>query len=306
MTLGTNAILFGSSDCNACLMQIKMLVDHFGKKGVNIEYYNLKMFPAPKLIMNGEGDYSMPSWWLPDKNGGGKLHIGVISDKKKFNSLLKKPGNSKFGSCGSADNSIPQMNQLAQCGKNFPNNKGMEISNSYMESLEDIWGKGSNVLNAGVGGTRSLGPNNVGEIYSNNYVNDIRMAHPSGQLGTALRLNQECNYSQNKVPQFKTPGMIYNSGSPQIVGFGKKTRFGRNDAGPAYGKGYLIGKNTVKDLYGGGINDNYPRPQGVKSSLYIGTAPLYNPVNSKQEFGKKKVGEGSVLTIGRRNKVKVR
>ena len=304
MTLGTNAILFGSSDCNACLMQIKMLMNHFGKKGVNIEYYNLKMFPAPKLIMDSTGNYSMPTWWLPNKSGGGgKLHVGVINDKKKFPSLLKK--GMSFGSCGSSDNSIPQINQLAQCGKNFPDGKGMEISSSYMESLQSIWGKGSDVLNAGVGGTRSLGPNRVGEIYSNNFVNDIRMAQPAGQLGTALRLNRECNYQQNKVPQFQTPGMIYDSQNPQIVGFGRKTRFGGNE-GPAYGKGYLMDKNTVKSLYGGGINDNYPRPYGVKNSSYIGSAPLYNPIKSKQEFGKKKVGEGSVLSIGRKNKIKVR
>jgi len=313
--LGKNAIMFGSSDCIACLTQIKMLLNYFGKKDINIEYYDLKLYEPPMFILDKNGYYSAPTLWIPTRGGYGKLHSGIITDKKMFVKLIKK-NNTSFGKCGSTDYSIPEIDTLIECGKNFPNKEGMQIPNSFQKNIESVWGTGSDALNSGIGGTRSLGPDNITDMYSNNYVNNIRMAVPGGQLDTALRLNRECNYSNNKVPQFNTPGMIYNSVNPQIVGFGKrkKSNFGNlyNQMGPAYGSQYLMNMDTVKYLNGGGINNNNPRPSTIINPYsYIGISPMYQPVksqwNNDNQFGKKKkkIGEGSVLSI-KNNKVKVK
>ena len=273
INIGKNPVMFGSSDCKACLMQIKLLMDYFGDRDVSIAYYDLSKYPAPDFLKKN-GSVSMPTWVFP--NGSTS---GLIMDKKKFNSLLMKR-KTAFGSC------LNNIDSLAKCGKNFPDNKSFEIPTSYMQSVQSKWGKGDDTLNAGIGGTRSLGPNKIGEFLSNNYFNDIRMAHPSDQLGTSLFMNRNCNQSSS----FKSPGLIYDSKNPQVVGFGRKTRFG-----PAYNKGYLMKKDTVRDYFGGGIQNNLPRPNKVKGDTYISTYPEY-------KFGK--VGEGSVLSI-RKNKIKV-
>ena len=302
VNLGKNPVMFTSPSCPACLAQIKIISDNI--KNGNIVYYDLDKYPAPSFIIDRNGNYSMPTWVFPD----GTIHKGIIKDKKKLNSLVSK--HTKFGSTGGAclntDYSIPDIDSLARCGKNFPNNKGFEIPNSYMNSVESVWGKGSDALNAGVGGTRSLGPDNIGEMYSNNYYNNIRMAEPAGQLGTALRLNRECNISKgNNTPTFNSPGMIYNSENPQIVGFGvkKKNSFGKlyRQMGPAYSSQYIMGPETIRNQYGGGIQYDLPRPQKVgNSDYYIGNFPEYKPI----KFGRK-VGEGTILTV-KKNKIKVR
>jgi hypothetical protein len=130
------------------------------------------------------------------------------------------------------------------------------------------------------------------------------MAHPSDQLGTALRLNRECNISKgNNTPTFSSPGMIYNSENPQIVGFGRKNSFGKlySQMGPAYSSQYIMNPDTIRNQYGGGIQNDLPRPQKVNNpDYYIGNFPEYKPV----KFGRK-IGEGSVLTV-KKNKIKVR
>ena len=72
--------------------------------------------------------------------------------------------------------------------------------------------------------------------------------------------------------------------------------------GQAYGSQYIMEPETIRNQYGGGIQNDLPRPQKVNNSDYfIGNYPEYKPV----KFGKKKVGEGSVLTL-KKNKIKVR
>jgi hypothetical protein len=62
-------------------------------------------------------------------------------------------------------------------------------------------------------------------MYSNNYFNNIRMAHPADQLGTSLYLNRSCN----KSTLSNSPGMIFDSKNPQIVDM--TTTFGTDKAG---------------------------------------------------------------------------
>jgi hypothetical protein len=305
--LGKNAIMFGSSKCPACLSQVKILMDYFnGKKGLKILYYDLNVYDPPDFILERDGSYSMPTWYFP----GGKIKRGIITDSRQFNSLLSK-SKSSFGSSSgcTAGGVVPQIDSLATCGKNFPNGKGMEIPNSWMNTMEKKWGSGSDVLNGGTVG-RELGPGNTSEIYSSNYLNNIRMAQPAGPLGTALSLNRTCNTmsSSNTYPSMTTVGIVTNSTSPQIVAaFGrkKKNRFGGSlydQMGAAYELGdnqYVVAPNTFQQLYGGAIQNNLPRPYKVKSDLYVGSAPVYNPI----KFGK--IKEGSVLTV-KKGKVKVK
>jgi hypothetical protein len=250
-----------------------------------------------------------------------------------------------FGQCVQ-DSVVPQVDALVQCGKNFPNGKSFDIPNSWTNTIQNKWGS-SDFLNAGTVG-RELGPGNTDKIFSNSYFNDIRMGgNPANDLSTALMLNRKCNLDKKANDNLKTPGMIYNSNNPQIVGpgFGKikskkcesnkncksvkrcksdkkcksvKTcksvkvcsRFGDKlyqQMGPAYAPGYIVGKNTVKDLLGGAQQNEYPRPQKVQNkSIYIGQAEEYDPIKSKlSEFGRKKkcslsgktIGEGTTINI---------
>ena len=294
--LGPNAVMFGDSGCPACLGQIKLLMDNFGKN-YNITYYDLSRYPPPAFITDRQGNIMLPTWVFPD----GTIHKGAIVNKNKLKSLITTRGSS-FGACTVGDPSIPQINSLVECGKNFPDGKGSIIPNSFMNNIKNKWG--DDYLNAGVGGFRSLGPGSNDTYYSNNNLNDIRMYQPGGQLETAFDLNRTCNDVQKNSGE-STYGLVYNSTNPQIVGFGKsKSRFGKSyqQMGGAYLNEPLVKSDTVRNLYGGGIQNDLPRPRSVQNkNVYIGQVKDYNPLN---KFGKKKLGEGSIITL-KKNKIKI-
>jgi hypothetical protein len=296
-------VMFGSSDCPACLSQVKILMDHFGnKKGLNIVYYDLKVNKAPNFIKKNK-EVMMPTWVDTD----GKIIRGVITDKKKLNTLITK-GKFSFG--------VPEVGTLTKHGKNFPDGKGFNIPHSFMEETEKVWGKGNDTLRAGMVG-RDIDPSKINDtVYSNEYFHGPRMVQPSGQLGTMYSLNQKCNVIQNGNVGMNTYGMIYNSPNPQTVGpgFGKrkvkktvkrKSRFGNelyNQMGPAY-------KSGPMSKLGGGLQGEPSRPYKVKNDkIFIGQAPVYNPIKSS-DFGRKRkkntfIGEGTVLTVSK-GKVKI-
>ena len=164
--LGPNAVMFGDSSCPACLSQVKMLMDKFGKN-YSITYYDLSRFEPPSFILERDGSYSMPTWVLPD----GTIHKGVIN--KNLQSLVNGTRNVSFGrNCVAGDGTVPQIDSLAQCGKNFPGGQGMDIPNSFMNTIQNKWGS-SDYLNAGIGGFRSIGPGSSANdiYYSNNKQN---------------------------------------------------------------------------------------------------------------------------------------
>jgi glutaredoxin len=276
--LGPNPVMFGDSSCPACMAQIKMLMDKYPNE--KIIYYDLSKYDAPQFITDRDGSISMPTWVFPD----GKIHRGVIKDLSK---LIKKR-QSAFGKCTAGDGTVPVLDSLVQCGKNFPGGEGNLIPNSFSQTIKEKWG--TDYLNAGIGGFRSLGPNSNDTYYSNNYFNDIRMAHPSDQLGTSLALNRTCNQMKSNVGD-NTYGLIYNSPNPQIVGFGRKApckknrknNFGYlyNQMGNAYANAPLVSWNTVRGLYGGGIQNDLPRPRSVQNKdIFIGQVNDYNPIKS--------------------------
>ena len=126
--LGPNAVMFGDSSCPACLSQVKLLMDKFGKN-YSITYYDLSRFEPPSFILERDGSYSMPTWVLPD----GTIHKGVIN--KNLNRLVKSNKKSSFGICVGGDGTVPQIDSLKQCGKNFPGGQGMDIPNSFMNTV---------------------------------------------------------------------------------------------------------------------------------------------------------------------------
>jgi len=299
-----SAVMFGSSDCPACLSQVKMIKDHL--KFGEIVYYDLKQYDAPEFITERDGSYSMPTWVLPD----GTIHKGVITNKRLFGNLVKK----RTTNFGASDEFLPQLGVLAKYGKDWPNGQGLEIPNSFMTDVENKWGTGEKVLDAGLVG-RELGPGNTDKIFSQNYFYQPRMSQPGGQLGTFERLNRTCNIVKNPASKLEVPGMFPDSTNQQIVGFGKKKRsqFGKlyNQMGPAYGSQYIVDKDTIRNIYGGGLQDEYPRPQKVNNKdIYIGQAKVYNPLNVPS-FGLKKskkrvIKEGTVLTLKKGGKIKIR
>jgi hypothetical protein len=134
----------------------------------------------------------------------------------KINSVpfhLKRSKKNNFG--------VPLINSLAVDGRNFPDGQLFNIPNTFMNQIQNEWGMGDNALNCGTVG-RELGPGNIEQIYTTNYLNNIRMAEPAGQLGTALFLNRNCNILHNSSSSY--PGLVSSSDNPQIVtsNFGKK------------------------------------------------------------------------------------
>jgi len=276
-------ILFESPTCGACILQKKILSEHFKGKTPDILTVNVDNFPNKLDFIQ-----FTPTWAFPQGNQTYKLIPNIIKD---LSTLSFGKRRMRFGK-----ELLPNINDLAVYGKNFPDNKGFQIPNSYYKNVENVWGTGVDTLDAGVGGSRSLGPGNVGEMYSNEYFNNIRMAHPADQLGTALGLNKACNTERKISTTKEAPGMIYNSPNPQIVdnttAFGRqrRSRFGNtlySQMGPAYeiGNQYLLSKNTGKQLFSGARQDDGPRPYAVNNpSTFMGQAPVYNP---KLTFGKK-------------------
>jgi hypothetical protein len=300
--LGPNAVMFGDSSCPACLSQVKILMDKFGKN-YHITYYDLSRFEPPSFILDRDGSYSMPTWVLPD----GTIHRGVIN--KNLDRLVKSNNKkSSFGkNCVAGDGTVPQIDSLVQCGKNFPGGGGMNIPNSFMNTIQNKWGS-SDYLNAGIGGYRSIGPgSSTNDIYySNNNLNDIRMYPPGGQLETSFSLNRTCNTMRNN-PGENTYGLVYNSKNPQIVGFGRRGRKGSQRFGELYSQmgGAYLNERIVTDRFGGATQLEIPRPRSVPNkNIYVGQVQDYNPIN---KFGKKKKpGEGSVISLTRKNKIKIR
>ena len=277
-------LLFTSPSCGACVTQEKILHDYFRSKGKRavINKINVDRFPGKFPFIQ-----FTPTWAFPQGNQKYALYPSIIDDPKMIESV-KSTSFGKRKSRFGEKTLLPGINDLEVYGKNFPNGQGFSTPKSFYGTVEDVWGKGYDTLNAGIGGTRSLGPDRVGEIFSNDYVNNIRMAHPSDQLGTALNLNRTCN---TKGSVLESPGLIYDSKNPQIVssttGFGRKSRFGNlySQMGPAseIGNQYLINKDTGKQLYSGARQDELPRPYSVKTG-YVGQATEYKP---KLSFGKK-------------------
>jgi hypothetical protein len=182
-----------------------------------------------------------------------------------------------------------------------------------MNTVKNTWGS-EDYLNAGVGGFRSIGPgSSTNDIYySNNNLNNIRMFPPGGQLETSFSLNRTCNTMSNN-PGENTYGLVYDSKNPQIVGFGRrrKQKFGKlySQMGGAYLNEPLVGKNTVRDLFGGATQYELPRPRSVQNkNIYLGQVQDYNPINQfgNKKLRNKKLGEGSVISITKKNKIKIR
>lgn len=272
-----------SPECGACKSQKQQINDYLKSVGktAKISVINVDQHPDKFKFIE-----VLPTWMflLPKKKC--IIKTGIIEPRQLFGGR-----SSSFGK-----ELLPGINDLVYYGKEFPNGKGFDIPNSHYQNVEAVWGKGDDTLNAGVGGSRSLGPDKVTEMYTSKYLNDIRMAHPSDQLGTALALNRTCNIQKNNTS--KSVGLVADSKSPQIVdnttGFGRRRnfRFGYSlysQMGPAYeiGNQYLIDRETGNKLYSGARQFETPRPNKVTTG-FIGQAPGYEANKYRlSSFGKK-------------------
>jgi len=286
VNLGKDPIIFGSSDCPACLAQFKMINDHYNSMGQSryMNYYDLNQYDAPFFIMSRSGNVSMPTIYAPVKGKNyGKIRAGVVSDPKKFDKITSNKiwtktaikNVEKLMNFGQTAKLIatPPVGNLKKYGKTFPNGKGLQVKKSWANVISDRWGK--DITNSGTLG-REFGPNGTDRIYSGGYFNNIRMARPGGDLDTALRTNylafinrppKNTNTSQNVA------GLVYDRKVPDFVGFNglpglpgkpgkeRKTSFGRtglyHQMGAPFGRNgveYLLNANTVADFYGGATN----------------------------------------------------
>jgi hypothetical protein len=298
--LGDNPIMFGDiKGCGACQIQDSILKKNGKGHFLYIDVHKLRKYPALSNKIK-----VMPTWYIPTGNGSGKLHEGVI--RRNLNSLLerktvKKTVKRRTVRFGESSSDIPQIGTLAKYGKNFPDGAGFQPGTSFMNVITQKWG---NPLLAGTLG-REFGPGGTDQIYSNEYLNNIRMAYPGGDLDTTLNLNRSCNMYNpvpspsggNADPVVNSAGMIYNSQNPQIVNmtsFGKRRNPRRNlfgnlyaQMGPTPEKQYLLNRNTFNSIYAGGGQGEPPRPRQVSNqNYYIGQAREYYPVQSSTGFGR--------------------
>jgi len=308
VNLGNSIILFGDSDCPACLYQMRVLNDYYNERNerVDILYFNLNVNNAPEFLMDSNGDYSMPTWYLPASD---KLHSGII-EPKKFDNELNKFGkkknnkNNKNNRFGATETSgIPQMGTLKEYGKNAIGD--FNIPDSWHNNVSKNW-KGD-ILNSGTVG-RELGPGNTDKIYSSEYLNTIRMLRPGDDLDTALNTNRNCN--QLSIMNTKTMGIVTDTENQQTVpmnnfGLKKKNRFGLN-LGVNASKAYSQDKNITP--YGGGSNKT-PKEFSPKQNMFLyKDYKKYNPIiksnimNNTNNFGNKKkpIGEGTVISLKNR------
>ena len=286
-----SVIMFMSPSCGACQSQKEMLNDYFISRGKRHKLDTVNVDKYPDRFKYIE---VLPTWMFILPGGKTcKMKTGVLPPEEIFGGSVKfgraRARRSRFGAKPPL---YPGINDSEYYGKEFPNGEGFSIPQSYYQQVESVWGKGDDTLNAGVGGTRSLGPNNITDMYNSSYLNEIRMAHPSDQLGTALYLNRLCN-----TPPTGSMGMVAGSNSPQIVdntatSFGRRrTRFGNlyKQMGPAseIGNQYLISKDTGNRLYSGARQFESPRPGGTGGELFISKAQQYNPLNFGKRLKKK-------------------
>jgi len=198
-------IFYGSSQCGACVKQKKILTDFVNRSGKSItyRYYNLDKYNAPSLIVDRRGSYSMPTWWLPTKNGKGVYKKGIVNPYVILNAVKKS------NSFGADSNSL---GLLASAGKNFSNGSGFNNSDTFEDQMKAKWG-GDGLRSVTFG--RELGPNgSFSDVYLNNYFKGPGGIHPSGDYGTALALNRTCNTVSN--PQRGQYGLVSDSKYKEI------------------------------------------------------------------------------------------
>jgi thiol-disulfide isomerase/thioredoxin len=331
-------ILFTTPECGACQKQNEVLQAYAAKlnREIVINEVNVDKFPDRFGFIE-----VTPTWLViqPDTPNQYFKYEGIIDEDDLLEMIVNESSSSfgrgravkrsRFGSqlinklrkkarsgFGNAKPLMENINNLAFYGKNFPNGQGFNIPNSFYENIEDKWGAGGTALNAGIGGARSLGPGNAGKLFTNDYVNNIRMVPPGSTDDTFLsgnRYHAMLNNNNNNV----YPGLVSDSKNPQIVdkntGFGSRKRLSRfgslyRQMGPPYGlKGnnYLVGPNTGRQLFSGAQQFEPPRPGGVNDpELYIGTAKLYNPLN---RFGnKRKTTVKRKTMVKRKNKTRTK
>ena len=306
ISLGNDAIMFGHPKCPGCIAQHEMVDRHFSnKKQCKIKYYDLSKHKVPEMLLSPNGDYTMPTWYLPTGNGKGVLHKKIINSPEKFSLLIIKSKNN-FG------DTVPQIGTLAKNGKSFADGQGFNVGSSFANDMKIKWGDASNSGTLG----REFGPGKFDSIYSNDYYNNLRMAVPGGDLDTALSLNRRCN----TTPAIdKTTGLITDSENPQITNFGKR----RNRFGPANRTRDILLPTDI--VLGGATQFPSNREYKIKGVKFISSAPAYMNATprSANSFGLKskpkkkiksvvtvkkgnvKIKPGSVITI-KKGKIKIK
>lgn len=254
-------IIFGSLNCPACLKQLSSIPPEMIKK-LNIKYYNLDKLKPPSQIISTDGSYSMPTWFFP-KNGSKGV---IIQGQMELSQIIKNRNNS-FGLY--EPNRVEYYNKQFRKiekpfqSKNTTNNTSfLNVGMTFENQIKQKWGHDG--TNSGTLG-RELGPGNFNKIFSGTYYHNPRMAHPSDPYGSAIALNEKCNYNK-----FKEPAMFDDSKDLNISrnGFGKCGIY----SSPAYKN-----KKVIHEI-------------NIQEKKYINQAPEYKRL-------KKNINEGSVISL---------
>ncbi len=251
-------IMFGSKKCPACLMQFKLMDDLFnklGKKG-SVKYYDLDNKKPPIEIIDKDGNYSMPTWYIPKTDGKGMLKKGIITNENilqkiveldsdhlptknvSFGGLRKNNTQFGFGSIPRKNRKLVRKTVVKATGVRIRrprmgiirrrNQTRFGASTDYTPTIDgrasaSIFNKSSTKSWADINGSTPGTFERSGEdYYSKNYFYGPRMGgNPSNDYSTALFLNRNCN-NMNTRDYSKKPGLLYDSPNQMISssGFG--------------------------------------------------------------------------------------
>jgi hypothetical protein len=181
-------IMFGSLSCPACVSQKKLIDQYCRKSGVTYNYlfYDVDKLPMPKFLQKTE---YIPVWVKGKKVVQGQIDPVKLVTKNELVALGSK--RNSFG--GQSMDEYQAGNGL------FPDGKGFKIPNSFVNSIQNLYGNGDNALVAGTVG-RELGPGgDTNKLYTSEYFHQPRMAYPGGDLDTLLNNNVNCNVKNNDI-----------------------------------------------------------------------------------------------------------
>jgi len=258
--LGGHVIIFSDPDhYQQCVYQIPVEIV---QKKPKLYFFNTLVHPVPT-------EYSIKAkqfYYIPYNK-----YSGILTQKWTTDNVLRALSimnpNVPFLRKSDFGYTTPQISPLAEYGRNFPNGKGLEIPNSWEQTIKNTWGNDT-TASATVGNT--FGPGNNSEALSSSYFHQPRMSIPGGPLDTYMMLNSRCNQSKDPQKVVGTFPESTNFGSAQKKKLNKRTRFGNNysQMGPAYG-----GSNQITP-YGGGKQIDTPEPP-LNPDTWVGSAKPY-------------------------------
>jgi hypothetical protein len=331
--LGNDPIMFGDkAHCIHCKHQDELL-----KKKFNSGSYLYKQVTPGTRLKNGMVINAIPTWYIPKANGQGVLKEGII--KTNLKSLLQRK-RTRFGNDDIPEiGTLAKYGKNFSNGEGFQTGNSWE--NQVTKTWGDPTLSGTLGREFGPGNTDQIYSNgyfnNIRMAYPGGDLDTtLNLNRSCNKYNPTPDKAYPVNYSAGMIYDSPNP-QISSFGKRK-----KRTRFGNynlnQQMGPVPSQKYLLKPDTFNNLYAGGGQGGPVRPnKGSNEAYYINQASAYYPIKSVTSFGnsrkklhkklkkllkpkkkvvrfvkpdqvkqkkqKKKVGEGSVISINKFGKI---